>query len=60
MNSFVKSITMDVWKPDELKKMYIGNITSNKYYEALLEGNGQKPGPRSELQYVLNISALIL
>lgn len=44
---------MDVWKPDELRKMYIGNITSNKYYEALLEGNGQKPGPRSELQYAL-------
>ncbi|KAK2953089.1 putative metallophosphoesterase family protein [Blattamonas nauphoetae] len=44
--SFVKSTNLDVWRMDEVQKMQIGNIQANKYLEANLPYDYERPHPK--------------
>ncbi|KAJ4458072.1 putative ARF-GAP domain 15 [Paratrimastix pyriformis] len=46
--SFVKSVSLDVWKPHEIQAMNIGNVRANQYWEAEMPAGFSRPHPDSE------------
>ncbi|KAH7824318.1 Stromal Membrane Associated Protein C [Monocercomonoides exilis] len=46
--SFVKSIDLDTWGMEQVKKMAIGNTLSNAYYEANITSTFRRPKPSDE------------